>query len=237
MGQQVYYDLSWGCGWYDFDNDTDLDLYVANGHVYKEIELFQKTGASYEQYNTLFENMDPKSLGFREIGKKAQLHAGSGANLEDLYAGDGMEAFGCSRQAAFGDFNNDGLMDVLVMNMNERPNVLLNTSKSRRPAHWIKLSLKQPGGNIDALGAIVEVRAGGLTQRLPVVRQNSFLGCDDPRLNVGLGAASGCDVRVIWPGQERASSEFTGLKAGAYYVLDRESGQAIEKAMPTFGVK
>jgi len=237
MGQQVYYDLSWGCGWYDFDNDKDLDLYVANGHVYKEIDLFEKTGASYEQLNALFENMDPKTLGFREIGKKAQLHAAPETNKEDLYAGDGMEVAGCSRQAAFGDFNNDGLMDILVMNMNEPPTVLLNTSKSSAVANWVKISLKQPGGNRDGLGAIVEVRAGGLTQRIPVVRQKSFCGCDDPRLNVGLGAAGRCDVRVIWPGQERESSEFLGLQAGAYWQLNRKSGKAVKMEMPTFEMK
>ncbi len=234
MGQQVYYDLSWGCGWYDFDNDGDLDLYVANGHVYKEIDLFAKTGAKYDQLNALFENMDPKSIGMREIGTKAQQNAGPETNKENLDAGDGMAVARCSRQACFGDFDNDGRMDVVVLNMNEAPTVLRNTSRTGPDANWVKLSLRQPGGNREALGAFLEVTAGGKTQRMAVIRQKSFLGCDDPREHFGLGSATDCTVRVIWPGADREATEFGPLEAGAWYVLDRATGNAEKQALPQF---
>ncbi len=238
MGQQVYYDLSWGCGWYDFDNDGDLDLFFANGHVYKEIDLFEKTGASFEQYNSLFECMEDHRLGYREIGAKGQENAGEGVNKAHLDAGDGMAVKRCSRQAAFADFNNDGRVDILVQNMNEASTLLLNTSDVEG-ANWIKLSLLQPGGNREALGAILDVSYGPADapklRRLTNIRQRSFLGCNDPRLHVGLGGETTCDVTVIWPGKERATSTYEGLQAGRHYVLERD-GEAAPLKLPTFQV-
>jgi hypothetical protein len=233
MGQQVYYDLSWGCGWYDFDNDGDRDLFVANGHVYKEIDLFEKTGAVYDQPNSLFECMDAARLGFREVGLKAQRNAGPETKIEKLHAGNGMEVEACSRQAAFGDFDNDGRMDVVVLNMNTPPTVLRNASGARGPASWIKLSLRQRGGNREALGAVIEVRGAGPVRRIPVIRQISFLGCDDPRVHVGLGGARRCTIRVIWPGAERATTTFEDLEAGGHYLLDRGSGRATRIELPS----
>ena len=234
MGQAVYYDLSWGVGLYDFDNDGDLDLYIANGHVYKEIDLFDKTGTAYDQKNALFECMEPKKLGFREIGTKAQENAHPDTPKEGLYAGDGMELAYCSRQAAFADYNNDGLIDILVQNMNEPPNLLRNTSKPAEGAAWIKLSLRQPGGNRDALGARIRVSANGQDFDQHVVRQKSFLGADDPRLHFGLGAATGCVAEVIWPGAAQDSTVFTGLEPGAWYVLDRATGKAEKQELKRF---
>ncbi|MDA1194040.1 MAG: CRTAC1 family protein [Planctomycetota bacterium] len=242
MGQQVYYDLSWGCGWYDFDNDGDLDLYVANGHVYKEIDIFEKTGTSYDQLNAFFENMDARSLAFREVGAKAQRNAPAGADTTKLDAGDGTAVAGCSRQAAFADWNNDGRMDILVMNMNTPPTVLLGEGPAREPdgaasdAGWAKFSFRQAGGNREALGGSFTVETPGLNQRFAINRQQSFLGCDDPRAHVGLGAAQTCSATVVWPGRDRQSTTYAGLTAGRHWILDRESGQATEEALPTFRV-
>jgi len=241
MGQQVYYDLSWGCGWYDFDNDGDVDLYVSNGHVYKEIDLFEKTGAKFDQLNALFECIEPARLGFREVGTKAQLHAVEGANLADLDAGDGMAVKHCSRQAAFADFNNDGRMDILVMNMNLPPSLLLNTAREGPEAHWIKFSLRQEGGNREALGATLRAAWGPddarKVQRMAVIRQRSFLGCDDPRLHLGLGEAASCDVVVTWPGIEREQTTFRGLAADKQWLLDRSTGRATEVPLRRFDLR
>lgn len=231
MGQAVFYDLSWGCGWYDFENDGDLDLYFANGHVYKEIDLFEKTGSKYTQLNSLFECMDGARLGFREIGTKGQENAPKGAEPADLDAGPGMALEGCSRGAAFADYNNDGLMDVFVQNMNDRGHMLLNASKS---GGWAKLVLQQPGGNREAIGATVIVTAGEQRRSHAVTRCASFLGGDDPRIPVGLGEAKTFDVRVIWPGAKRVTTTFEGLTPGAQYLLDRATGKAKRVELKSF---
>ena len=239
MGQAVYYDLSWGVGLYDFDNDGDLDLFVANGHVYKEIDLFDKTGTAYDQWNALFECMEPKTLGFREIGTKAQKNRHPDTPPEGLDAGDGMEVNVCSRQAAFADYNNDGRIDILVQNMNTTPTLLRNTSRVAPENGWIKVALRQPGGNREALGAVVRVRPSGAEPDTPtwvqhVIRQKSFLGADDPRLHFGLGPVPTVDIEVVWPGIERETTTFPNVAAGAYYLLDRASGTAQAQEMPTF---
>ncbi len=232
LGQAVYYDLSWGCGWYDLDNDRDLDLYVANGHVYKEVDLEQYTGSSYDQLNALIECVEPATLGYREIGRKALDRLGpAGAHLA---AGDGMDVKQCSRGVAFADLNNDGRVDLFVTNMNEPPNLLLNETPPSPERQWALLSVRQPGFNRDALGAVVEVTAGGVTQRLPVIRCTSFLGSDDPRVHVGLGSATTFDVRVIWPGAARAATTYTGLAAGRHWLLHRAEAAAAEQPLKTF---
>jgi hypothetical protein len=235
MGQAVYYDLSWGCGWYDFDNDRDLDLYVANGHVYKEIDLFEKTGTPYDQWNAIFECLEAETLKYREIGPKAKVPAG--VNPADLDAGSGAQAKKCSRGAAFGDFDNDGFVDVFVQNMNAAPTLIRNAAAPGADRRWVKIGLRQPGRNRDALGAKVRVTAGGVTQTFPVLRVTSFLGCDDPRLPVGLGSAETCDVEVTWPptgeaGGERATTRFEGLAAGSWWILDRATGKAEKGPLP-----
>ncbi len=236
MGQAVFFDLSWGCGWIDFDNDADLDLYFANGHVYKEIDLFEKTGAKYDQYNTLFECMDAENLGFREIGTKGQENAPPGVDPKDLFAGNGMAVEKCTRGIAFGDWNNDGRMELFAQNMNERPTLLLNTKSKGDDANWIKLALSQPGFNPEALGALVEITTGEITQRIPVLRLSSFVGTDDPRLHVGLGGAKSCKVKVVWPGRARESTEYEDLHAGKFWKLDRASGTATPIKLRAFTV-
>jgi hypothetical protein len=234
MGQEVHYDLKWGCGFYDFDNDTDEDLLVANGHVYKEVDLRLKTGSTYEQWNALFECVDPAAVAYREIGAKPiDRKDDAPANLD---AGGGMWAKKCFRAAAFADFNNDGFVDVLLGAMNDAPTLLLNTTTPSPDRGFVKLTLSQPGGNREALGAIVEVTAGGKTRRYPNVRVKSFLGCDDPRIHVGLGKATTCDVRVIWPGRDRATTEYKGLAANAHWRLDRASGKAEAVELKAFRV-
>ncbi len=234
MAQVVFHDLSWGAGWYDFDNDRDLDLYVANGHVYKEIDLFRLTGSTYEQYNTLMECVEPgQAMGYREVGKKAQDKAATGVDPAHLEAGSGTAVFKCSRQAGFGDYDNDGRLDIVVLNMNETPTLLRNESDVTG-RHWLKLTLRQPGRNREALGATLEVSVADRTFRMPVMRLTSFLGTDDARLHVGLGEATTARVRVTWPGVERETSDFGDLAADTWWELDRASGKAAARPLRAF---
>ena len=216
-GAASYLDLSWGCAWQDFDNDADLDVFVANGHVYKEVDAFPDIGAHYEQYNALFECMDAATLGYREVGAKAQQRPAAGVPASDLDAGSGMAVKRCSRGAGFCDWDNDGRMDVVVGNLNEPVTLLRNTSSGE--GHWVKLRLRQPGGNPDALGALVRVTVGDRTQTFPIRCGTSFLGTDDPRLHVGLGAADRCRVEVRWPGPEARRTTFEDVPAGALWLL------------------
>ena len=234
MGQPVYLDLSWGAGWFDFDNDRDLDLYIANGHVYAEIDHFTRLQSKYFQYNALFECMEPARMGYREIGTKAQQSPPSGVDPANLDAGDGMAVRACSRAATFGDYDNDGRVDIIVGNLNRAPTLLMNTSVQDTGTNWVKLSLRQSDGNRDALGASVYVEAGERKQRFPILRCSSFLGSNDPRLHVGLGDAGTCEVTVTWPGAERTTTVFRGLEAGKHYVLDRDSGEATPQALPVW---
>lgn len=232
LGQPLYFDLKWGCGWVDLDNDGDLDLFVANGHVYKEVDLQEQTGSSYDQLNALVETIDQGRLGYREIGRKAVDRLGpAGAHLA---CGDGMDIRKCSRGAGFADLNNDGRLDIVVTNMNAPPDVLVNDTPPAAGRNWALLGLEQPGPNREALGATLEIRAGDLAWKQAVIRSWSFLGSNDPREHVGLGPATTFDVTVTWPGLERAQTTYRGLKAGTQWTLRREGGQAVEVPLKAF---
>ncbi len=252
MGQAVFYDLSWGCGWYDFDCDADLDLVVANGHVYKEVDGFTKTGTSYDQYCAAFECLDPSGYTserktvpprYREVGPKMKDKLPKGLTYEDLFAGHGLETKRCSRGAAFCDYDNDGDVDFLLQNMNA-PYVLLRNDLVHGPdRHWVKVSTRMPGGNRDAIGATVLVvsnttvdRTEGrkkmeVRQTFPVFRCQSFLGTDDPRIHAGVGDAETVDVTVTWPGPERKKTEYKALPVDALWILTPD-GKAEKGAMP-----
>jgi hypothetical protein len=237
MGQSVFYDLSWGCGWYDFDDDADLDLFVANGHVYKEIDLFERTGTAYDQYPAVFECLDAPKLKYREVGPKPfkgpNARPPPGVKYDDLFAGAGLEVKRCCRGAAFCDWDDDGDVDVYVQTMNEAPIVLENRLEHTDARHWLKLSTAMPGTkNTEAIGALVRVLIdGGPKQTFPVYRCQSFLGTDDPRIPVGLGGAKQATVVVTWPGAERKETRYEGLAADAHYLLTPD-GKATKQSLP-----
>jgi hypothetical protein len=111
--------------------------------------------------------------------------------------GQDIMARHCGRGAAFGDFDNDGDMDVLIMNVNEPPTLLRNDAPLGN--HWIKIRLEGTKSNRSAIGARVLVRYGGKVQVQEQCSQSSFLSSNDPRLHFGLGAATTADVEVHWP--------------------------------------
>ncbi len=239
MGQAVFYDLAWGCGWYDFDLDADLDLLVANGHVYKEVDLFDRTGTSYEQYPAVFECLEAKKLRYREVGPKPfkgpNAKPPAGLKEADLFAGQGLEvAKKCNRGACFNDADNDGDVDVVLFSMNAEPTYLRNELERGPTRHWLKLVVKQPGTkNVDAIGAVVRVRTpDGTVQTFPVYRCQSFLGTDDPRIPVGLGGATRAEVTVTWPGAEKVSTVHADLAADAAYVLTPDGKSAQQALKP-----
>src|SRR5690348_10149059 len=157
--------VGWGIGLVDLDNDGLKDVFQVNGHVYPELDRHEGT----ERYR------NPR-LVYRNLGKGV---------FEDVsaMAGPGVQEKKSSRGAAFGDFDNDGDIDVLVMNMGEAPSLLRNDLKSGN--HWIKVKLQGTKSNRSAVGAIVSLTAGGMTQTDAVLSQSSYISHSDPRLHFG----------------------------------------------------
>jgi len=114
-----------------------------------------------------------------------------------LEAGPGIAARHCSRGLAFGDFDNDGDMDVLIMNVNEPPSLLRNDAPAGN--HWIKIRLEGVKSNRSAIGARFLARYGGKVQAQEVLSQSGYLSASDPRLHFGLGAATSADIEIRWP--------------------------------------
>jgi hypothetical protein len=140
-------------------------------------------------------------------------------------AGPGINTPHCSRGAAFGDFDNDGDMDVLIMNVNEPPTLLRNDAPSGN--HWIKVRLEGTKSNRSAIGARVVVRYAGKLQVQEVVSGCSFLSSNDPRLHFGLGAATTAEIEVRWPSglvehiHSAVANQLLTLREGAGQVKGR----------------
>ena len=171
--------VSWGTGMVDFDNDGYPDLLVATGSVYPEVEN-KLPQYPYRTPRVLFRNLGNGT--FEEL---------------DTRAGPGITEPHSGRGCAFGDFDNDGDMDVLIVNMNETPSLLRNDQNPKQ--HWIKVKLEGVKSNRSAIGARVLVRYGGKVQVQAVVSHSSYYSCNDSRLHFGLGAVKAVDIEVFWP--------------------------------------
>jgi hypothetical protein len=170
--------VSWGAGIVDLDNNGLPDLFVVTGNIYPELE---RTLPRYP-YHT------PR-LVFRNLGN---------GRFEELIdeAGSGVAAAHSSRGCAFGDFDNDGDLDVLVWNMNEPPSLLRNDVTSG--GHWLKVCLVGVQTNRSAIGSRVVVRYGERLQAQVVTAQASFVSANDKRLHFGLGNSTSPEVTVHW---------------------------------------
>jgi enediyne biosynthesis protein E4 len=175
--------VEWGSGMTDLDNDRLPDLFYVTGNVYPEIERVLPE-YPHRGPRILFRNRD-------------------GSRFEDVTgaSGPGISATHSSRGAAFGDVDNDGDVDVLVMNMNEPPSLLINAYSGGN--RWLMLHLEGARSNRSAIGATVIVRAGGQTQARAVLSQSSYYSHNDLRVHVGLGATQVADeVEITWPSGE-----------------------------------
>jgi hypothetical protein len=171
--------VCFGAGIVDLDNDGWPDMLLTSGTVYPQVA----------KVSPRFPARSPSIL-FRNRGNGTFTEMGANA-------GPGIVAEHCSRGAAFGDFDNDGDMDVLIMNVNEPPTLLRNDAPAGN--HWIKVRLEGTKSNRSAIGARVVVRYGGKAQAQEVLSGCSFLSSNDPRLHFGLGKATSADIEVRWP--------------------------------------
>ena len=172
--------VEWGAGFPDLDNDGRPDIVYVTGNVYPEVER------ALPQYphrgpRVVFRNVDGERF--------ADVSAASGT---------GATAAHSSRGAAFGDIDNDGDIDVLVMNMNEPPSLLRNNYAG--PNGWLTVQLEGVTTNRHGIGATVLVTAGGRTQAQAVLSQASYYSHNDVRLHFGLGSHVVAErIEVRWP--------------------------------------
>jgi enediyne biosynthesis protein E4 len=184
LGVETRY-VGWGAGIQDFDNDGLPDLFWATGAAYPEVE---RVHPDYP-YKT------PRVL-FRNLGN---------SRFEELTASAGPAIAEChsSRGVAFGDFDNDGDMDILIMNVNEPPSLLRNDVSGS--GHWLKVKLTGTKSNRSAIGSTIIATYGGRRQAQAVTAQSSYLSVNDRRLHFGLGAAQSADLEIRWPSGQRES--------------------------------
>jgi hypothetical protein len=162
---------SWSGNFFDFDNDGWLDIFVVNGDAH---------------------HLEPE--------EDTLLLSRQGAGFEDVSArtGKGLEAKFVGRGSASGDFDNDGDLDLLVLNLNDRPRLLRNDVANSN--HWLELRLVGTASNRDAVGARVRLTAGGRTQLRDVRTASGYLSQSDPRLHFGLGSSAVVDrIEISWP--------------------------------------
>ena len=170
--------LWWGVGIVDLDNDGKPDIFAVTGGVYPVLRGTYKT---------------PRVI-FRNLGE---------GQFEQLLGpcGPAVDALHTSRGCAFGDFDNDGDVDILVVNQNEPPSLLRNDLTGAN--HWIKIKLIGTKSNRSAIGARVTVRYGDKVQAQEVLSQSSYLSVNDGRLHFGLGPVTAADIQIRWPSGQK----------------------------------
>jgi len=175
----TYLNLSWGIGFHDFDHDGDEDLFVANGHIYPQVDGFD-IGTRFKQENHLFLNTNGR---FKE----------SSADC-----GPAFELAKSFRSAAFGDYDNDGDLDVFLTALNDDATLFRNDHTGNR--HHLQLRLIGEASNRDAVGARIVLTGGGKQQIRERKGGGSYMAGHDPRVHFGLGDATKAErIEIRWP--------------------------------------
>jgi hypothetical protein len=196
--------VAWGCGFIDYDNDGWPDILQVNGHVYPEIGLHDM-GQSFKNPRVLYRNMGN--------GQFQDVSAGMGPGINELFS---------SRGAAFGDYDNDGDVDVLILNMNDLPSLLRNDGGNKQ--NWIKIKLVGTKCNRTAIGARVRVVTGNHSQIGEVHSGSSVMSQGDLRLHFGIGKPARVDlIEVKWPTTQKVE-RFTQVKANQILTIREGSG-------------
>jgi hypothetical protein len=211
--------IGWGTGIVDLDNDGNPDLFLVTGSVYPEVEA-KLPNYPFKTPRVIFRNLGN--------GKFEELLEQGGPAIGALHA---------SRGCAFGDFDNDGDIDMVVVNLNEPPSLLRNDLSGN--AHWLKVKLVGVQSNRSAIGARVTARYGGKMQAQEVLSQSSFYSASDLRLHFGLGAATKADLEIRWPNgnKERvenvAANRLLVIREGAGVVRTERFGSEALKPSET----
>jgi len=212
ISQPTYFWVGWGAGFFDMDNDGWPDIFVAHGHVYPQMDII-KGGAPYKEPVQVFRNNRNRT--FTDITRLA--------GLDQLPAAS-------RRGVAFGDVNNDGKVDILILNVAGPPTLLINRSET--PNHAVLFKLVGTKSNKAAIGARVTVVASGMSQIAEVRSGSSYLSQNDLRLHFGLGKeTSMTTVEIAWPSGKKEI--YRDLAADLIYTIVEEGG--ITKKTPFSG--
>ncbi len=200
--------LGWGTGFFDFDNDGWKDIFIANGHLDPKVDEL-KAHYTYKEQRLLYRN--------RGEGRFQDVSLESGSGISDPSP---------SRGSAFGDFDNDGDVDILVNNMNEPPSLLRNEGGNR--GNWILIKCLGTRSNRSAIGTRVQVITGDHTQTDVVMSGSSYISQNDLRLHFGLGEAEKVDlIKVQWPSGEEES--FQNVQVNQWIVIEENKGIVSER--------
>jgi hypothetical protein len=202
--------LKFGSFFFDYDNDTRLDLLVCNGHIEPEIALIQAS-QKYAQPAQLFWNTGNPECYFEPV---TAARAG-----DDLFKP--MVGRGC----AFADLDGDGDPDVVLVANGGEARVLRNDAP--RDNHWVRFDLRGDGAksNRSAIGAVVTVEAGGKTLARQVTGGRGYLSQSELVLHVGLGSAAKVDkLTVRWPGKDAGTETWANLDADKLHTLKQGEG-------------
>ncbi len=208
--------VAWGCGFVDYDNDGWADIIQTNGHVYPEVER-SNPKAQFKQPRIVYHNL--------RNGKFEDVSAQMGPGISERYS---------SRGAAFGDYDNDGDIDVLVLNMNDVPSLLRNDGGNKN--NWIKIKLIGMHCNRTAVGARVRVVTAGHAQIDEVHTGGSVMSQSDLRLHFGVGQAKKIDsIEVKWPTTWK-TEKFSDVEVNQILTIKEGAGIVkIDKATSTHG--
>ncbi len=192
--------ICWGVDFVDLDNDGWLDLFLVTGSIYPEVEkVFPDF--KLKTPRLVFRNL--ANGGFEEVSEMC------GPAVLEPHS---------SRGCAFGDFDNDGNVDVLILNMSEPPSLLRNLNRSRN--HWLSVKAVGRRSNRSAIGAKITLTAAGRRQVRQVLSASSYLSQSDLRQHFGLGEAREVDsIEVVWPG---GATERVGRVAADQFVRVEE---------------
>ena len=210
-GQPSYPYVKWGTGFVDFDNDGWEDIFVANGHVYPQVDAAPGS-VQYREPMQLFRNL-------------------RGGTFEDISAASGLAQMPLAsrRGAAFGDINNDGCVDIVTLNVGLPPSLLLNHCRSEN--HRVLFKLVGTKSNRAAIGARLTITAGKLTSFSEVKAGSSYLSQSDLRVHFGLGAEKMLDtVAVRWPNGNIETLQH--VAADAIYTIVEGQGIKDTKTLP-----
>ena len=196
--------VCWGTGFIDYDNDGWPDILVATGHVYPEIDG-SNVGGTYKSPRLMYHNLANGK--FKDVSDQL---------------GPGLTARYSSRGAAFGDYDNDGDTDVLILNGNDPPSLLRNDGGNQN--NWINIKLRGTVCNRTAIGARVRVVTGKHAQMDEVHSSASVMSQSDLRLHFGLGQTKVIDlIEVKWPTTQKVE-KFIHVEANQFLTIKEGAG-------------